>query len=111
MENIIKFEEMNIRHEIKKAISDMGFEEPTPIQINSIPLILKVGILLGKQTGTGKNSSSGSPYYKRWFLKINLSRHWYFVPPGNWLFKFREINKLAKYIHGVKGPTHIWGAY
>ena len=34
----IKFEELNICNDIKKAIADLGFEEPTPIQSSSIPV-------------------------------------------------------------------------
>lgn len=35
------FEQFDIKKEIKKAISDMGFEEPSPVQEKAIPVILE----------------------------------------------------------------------
>ena len=37
--NITKFEDLPISDDIKRAIADMGFEEPSPIQSQSIPVI------------------------------------------------------------------------
>ena len=36
----IRFEELPISSDIKKAVADMGFEEPSPIQEKAIPEIL-----------------------------------------------------------------------
>ncbi|HVS93715.1 MAG TPA: DEAD/DEAH box helicase [Mucilaginibacter sp.] len=57
------FIELGIRHEIVNAISDLGFENPTPIQEQSIPVLLSgsndfVGLA---QTGTGKTAAFGLP--------------------------------------------------
>ncbi len=104
MENIIKFEEMNIRHEIKKAISDMGFEEPTPIQINSIPLILEGRDITGQaQTGTGKTASFGIPILQKVVPEDKFIQALVLCPTRELAIQVsQEINKLAKYIHGVK---------
>ena len=37
----MKFEDMNIETSIKNSLLDIGFEEPTDIQIETIPLIKK----------------------------------------------------------------------
>ncbi len=57
------FEEFGIRKELIKAITELGFEKPTPIQEKSIP-ILKEGRqnFIGlAQTGTGKTAAFGLP--------------------------------------------------
>ncbi|MCG7850566.1 MAG: DEAD/DEAH box helicase [ANME-2 cluster archaeon] len=59
MENS-KFNDLNISKEILLAIKDMGFEEPTPIQAQSIPHMLNGEDLIGQaQTGTGKTAAFG----------------------------------------------------
>ena len=58
----LKFEEMGLSPHILKAVTDMGFEEATPIQSQAIPLILKGKDIIGQsQTGTGKTASFGIP--------------------------------------------------
>ncbi|MEO8886171.1 MAG: DEAD/DEAH box helicase, partial [Mucilaginibacter sp.] len=57
------FIELGIRHDIVNAISELGFEKPTPIQEQSIPVLLTgsndfVGLA---QTGTGKTAAFGLP--------------------------------------------------
>ncbi|MVN23269.1 DEAD/DEAH box helicase [Mucilaginibacter arboris] len=57
------FIELGIRHDIVNAITDLGFENPTPIQEQSIPVLLTgsndfVGLA---QTGTGKTAAFGLP--------------------------------------------------
>lgn len=57
------FFELGIRHDIVNAITELGFENPTPIQEQSIPVLLTgsndfVGLA---QTGTGKTAAFGLP--------------------------------------------------
>jgi ATP-dependent RNA helicase DeaD len=57
------FSQLGIRHDIVNAISELGFENPTPIQEQSIPVLLTgsndfVGLA---QTGTGKTAAFGLP--------------------------------------------------
>lgn len=60
--NDISFSSLPISAEILSALSDMGFEEPTPIQAQTIPYILESRDLLGQaQTGTGKTCAFGIP--------------------------------------------------
>ena len=49
------FKELNLIEPILKALDTEGYTQPTPIQEQSIPTILKGKDLLGcAQTGTGK---------------------------------------------------------
>jgi len=58
----LKFEELNLSPEMLKAIHDMGFEEATPIQSQSIEVIKSGRDVLGQsQTGTGKTAAFGIP--------------------------------------------------
>ena len=58
----MKFEELNLSKELLKAINDMGFEEATPIQTQTIPYIYEGKDLIGQaRTGTGKTAAFGLP--------------------------------------------------
>jgi ATP-dependent RNA helicase DeaD len=57
-----RFDEMQLSRELQKAIKDMGFEELTPIQSRSIPLIMEGKDVIGQaRTGTGKTLAFGLP--------------------------------------------------
>lgn len=57
-----KFEELQISEPILKALNDMGFEEPTPIQKEAIPVAKSGRDMIGQaQTGTGKTAAFGIP--------------------------------------------------
>lgn len=61
MTNLI-FQELNLSQEVQKAIAEMGFEEATPIQSQSIPHIMNGSDIIGQaQTGTGKTCAFGIP--------------------------------------------------
>jgi ATP-dependent RNA helicase DeaD len=56
------FYELGLDHRISRAVADMGFEEATPIQVQTIPLALEGKDLIGQaQTGTGKTAAFGIP--------------------------------------------------
>lgn len=58
----MRFEDFSLSKEIHKALSKLGFEEPTPIQMSAIPAIMKGGDVIGQaQTGTGKTAAFGIP--------------------------------------------------
>jgi len=57
-----KFENLNLSKELQKAVQELGFEEMTPIQAQTIPLILDGKDVIGQaQTGTGKTLAFGLP--------------------------------------------------
>jgi ATP-dependent RNA helicase DeaD len=61
-----RFYEFGLSDEVLKAISDMGFEEPTPIQKIAIGHALKGRDLIGlAQTGTGKTAAFGIPIIEK----------------------------------------------
>ncbi len=54
----MKFEELNLAPAIIKAVLEQGYETPTPIQAQAIPVVLEGHDLLGgAQTGTGKTAA------------------------------------------------------
>ncbi len=54
----MKFTEFNLSQELNLGLRDVGYEEPTPIQEKSIPLILEGEDVIGAaQTGTGKTGA------------------------------------------------------
>ena len=56
------FGELLLDKKIVAAITDMGFEEPSPIQAATIPLVLEGNDVIGQaQTGTGKTAAFGIP--------------------------------------------------
>ncbi len=58
----IEFKDLSITKKVMAAISEMGFEEPTPIQAKAIPLIMNGNDVIGQaQTGTGKTAAFGIP--------------------------------------------------
>lgn len=58
----MKFSELNLKPELLKAIKRAGFEEATPIQEKTIPLVLSGKDVIGQaQTGTGKTAAFGLP--------------------------------------------------
>ena len=61
------FNDLGLRSQVVKAVTDMGFEQPTPIKEQAIPHLLKsksdfVGLA---QTGTGKTAAFGLPLVHR----------------------------------------------
>ena len=61
MTNLI-FKELNLSKDVQKALTEMGFEEATPIQSQSITHILNGSDIIGQaQTGTGKTCAFGIP--------------------------------------------------
>lgn len=62
MEKEIKFEDLELSENIKRALVEGGYDHPTQIQAETIPIILKGKDLIGQsQTGTGKTASFGLP--------------------------------------------------
>ena len=58
----MKFTDFNLKSELNKAIETAGFVEPSPIQRDAIPEVLKgKDIVAQAQTGTGKTAAFGLP--------------------------------------------------
>ncbi|WP_319380456.1 DEAD/DEAH box helicase [Thiomicrorhabdus sp.] len=58
----ISFKDLGLRQEVLAAISEIGYETPSPIQAQAIPALLQGGDILGMaQTGTGKTAAFALP--------------------------------------------------
>lgn len=58
----ITFNDLHLSSDIKKAVEDLGFLNPTPIQAQAIPYILEGRDVIGQaETGTGKTAAFGIP--------------------------------------------------
>lgn len=61
------FEELGVSEEIRRAIAEMGYETPMPVQEEVIPYLLGVGndVIALAQTGTGKTAAYGLPVLQK----------------------------------------------
>jgi len=58
----LKFSDLGLSDGLSRAVADLGYETPTPIQEKSIPIVLMGRDILGSaQTGTGKTASFTLP--------------------------------------------------
>ena len=61
------FEELGVSEEIRRAIEELGFEQPMPVQEAVIPYLLGNGndVIALAQTGTGKTAAYGIPVLQK----------------------------------------------
>ncbi len=61
------FEELGVSEEIRRAITELGFESPMPVQEEVIPYLLGSNndVIALAQTGTGKTAAFGIPVLQR----------------------------------------------
>jgi len=60
------FDELGLNPDILAAVTEMGYTEPTPVQLQSIPLILEGrDVVAAAQTGTGKTAAFALPLMQR----------------------------------------------
>jgi hypothetical protein len=92
-----EFDALGLSENLLKAIKELGFENPTPIQQKSIPLLLSTDTdLVGlAQTGTGKTAAFGLPMCH----KTDFSRNAVQGQPENSVCKLPQI--LPSFL-----PTH-----
>lgn len=110
MEEIL-FSQLPITDEIMKSIDEMGFSAPTPIQAQSIPLIMEGHDVVGRsQTGTGKTAAFGIPAIQ--MVDPSLDRR---MAQVLLLCPTRELavqacDELKKLAHHTKG-VHVCAVY
>src|SRR3546814_773250 len=57
-DDLMKFADLGLSDELLRAVSEAGYDEPTPIQAGAIPSVLMMRDMIGiAQTGTGKTAS------------------------------------------------------
>ena len=99
----LKFEAMNLSDEVQRAISDMGFEEASPIQSQAIPIVLDGRDMIGQaQTGTGKTAAFGIPIIEKVLLQDKSVQALVLCPTRELSIQVaEEIGRLAKYKKGL----------
>jgi ATP-dependent RNA helicase RhlE len=71
--SFMNFSTLGLSNEIIRAVTERGYSEPTPIQIQAIPAVLSGSDLLaGAQTGTGKTASFTLPLLHRLSSEKNV---------------------------------------
>lgn len=110
MEN---FQNTGLRAEIVRAVSELGYEKPTPIQEKVIPIIIESerDLVALAQTGTGKTAAFGLPLIE----KINpASRHVQALilsPTRELAIQIHgDFASYAKYIRGLNTVAVYGGA-
>ena len=100
----LKFEEMNLSQETLKAIIDMGFEEATPIQSQSISVIMSGQDVIGQsQTGTGKTAAFGIPLLEKINQYDKRLQAVILCPTRELAIQIsEEFRKLLKYRENIK---------
>ncbi|HJJ52670.1 MAG: DEAD/DEAH box helicase [Methanocorpusculaceae archaeon] len=103
MEETKTFAEFAISEDVLQAISDMGFEEPTPIQLMAIPQILEGNDVTGQaQTGTGKTAAFGIPIIERLDPENKNVQALVLSPTRELTIQTaEEFSRLMKYKHGL----------
>ena len=105
---ISKFMDLGISEDIAKALDDMGWEEPTPIQLEAVPLGLKgVDMFAQAQTGTGKTGTFGSIVLQKIEAKQKLPAAIVLVPTRELANQVAdELTKIAKYTGHESVPIY-----
>ena len=100
----VKFEELGLSKEILRGITDMGFEEATPIQSQAIPHVMEGRDVIGQaQTGTGKTAAFGLPLLEKIDPKNKKLQAIVLCPTRELAIQVAdEIRNFGKYMHGIK---------
>ncbi|WP_291270763.1 DEAD/DEAH box helicase [Geothrix sp.] len=70
----MSFDTLGLMPELLRAVREQGYEHPTPIQVQAIPLVLEGRDLMGRaQTGTGKTAGFTLPMLQRLAHHANTS--------------------------------------
>ncbi len=89
---------------ILRAIQEMGYENFTPIQEQTIPALLSGEDIIGQaQTGTGKTAAFGIPAIQKADPESRKLQTLILCPTRELAIQAAgELRKLAKYMHGIK---------
>ncbi len=105
------FKDLPLREELLQAITDLGFETPTAIQQETIPLLLEtpqdlVGLA---QTGTGKTAAFGFPLLQHVDVSAQKVQALVLSPTRELCMQIEaEFQKYAKYMKGLR-TTAVYG--
>ncbi|MDD2303994.1 MAG: DEAD/DEAH box helicase [Prolixibacteraceae bacterium] len=107
------FEETGLKPEILKAIAEMGFENPTPIQEQTISHLINStqDLVALAQTGTGKTAAFGLPVINNISMQIKEVQSLILCPTRELCLQItRDLDKFSAYIPGFKTIPVYGGA-
>jgi ATP-dependent RNA helicase DeaD len=98
------FAQLGLTEPILKAIDEVGYEQPTPIQSRTIPALLAGRDLIGQaQTGTGKTAAFALPILQKLELKKELVQALVLAPTRELALQVSEaIHSYSKYLGQVR---------
>ncbi len=104
LEAKLRFDESGIHPDILRAVHEMGFEVMTPIQEQSVPVLLEGKDIIGQaQTGTGKTAAFAIPMIQKINPEIKRPQGIILCPTRELAMQAaEEIRRLSKYMYGVK---------
>jgi len=107
----MKINDLMISNEIKHALSDMGYEEYTPIQEQTIPLCLEGKDIIGQsQTGTGKTAAFAIPILEKIDPNLKKPQAMILCPTRELAVQVaEEFKKIAKYKEGIRSVAVYGG--
>ena len=111
---MITFEEAGIEKDALRAITDLGFENPTPIQEKTIPHLLheqEQDLLAFAQTGTGKTAAFGLPIIQQVAVDNKNTQAIILAPTRELCIQIaKDLESYAKYIKGLRVVPVYGGA-
>ena len=99
------FEELGVSPEIRKAIEEMGYESPMPVQEEVIPYLLGNGndVVALAQTGTGKTAAFGLPLIQKIDVKRRVPQALILCPTRELCLQIAgDLTDYSKYITDLK---------
>jgi ATP-dependent RNA helicase DeaD len=99
------FEELGVSPEIRKAIEEMGYESPMPVQEEVIPYLLGNGndVVALAQTGTGKTAAFGLPLIQKTLVEQRVPQALVLCPTRELCLQIADdLNDYSRYIDGLK---------
>ena len=99
------FEELGVSEEIRRAIEEMGYAYPMPVQEEVIPYLLEDGhdVVALAQTGTGKTAAFGLPLIQKTDVEDNRPQSLILCPTRELCLQIAgDLNDYSKYVDGLK---------
>lgn len=99
------FEELGVSPEIRRAVEEMGYENPMPVQEEVIPYLLGENndVVALAQTGTGKTAAFGLPLIQQINVKNRVPQSLILCPTRELCLQIAgDLNDYSKYIDGLK---------
>ena len=105
------FKELGLRNEVIEAITELGYENPTPIQAESIPQVLssKTDLIALAQTGTGKTAAFGLPIINQIDVSNTQTQSIILCPTRELCLQIsKDLESYSKKIRGLR-ITAVYG--